>query len=385
MSESTSESTPSESTPSESIPATTALRLERLSLRGFRNLGHLDLAPGPRFNVLFGDNGQGKSNLLEAIHYLGSLESFRLARRDSLIGHDVDRAVVAGKLTSTTTTLSMTSKIALDRHKARVLALNEKRPRSKAAWIASIPMVLFHPGDLTLASGAPQGRRDFLDRILEQMDPRAAKTRAAYTKALRSRNRLLKTEGADRRSITSYDELLATTGASIGQAREALCRTLEPLTIEAFAQVAGDELPLAVKYRPRVHPTVEAIRDALMGSLNKDLARGFTAEGPHADDLELTVRARGVRHHASQGQHRMMVLALKIAELGALTQSVGQVPILLLDDVSSELDATRNARLMQTLDALGGQVFVTTTHRALIRIEAGRVDWHIEAGRVQRS
>ena len=365
--------------------AALALRLEQLSLRGFRNLARLDLAPGPRFNVLFGDNGQGKSNLLEAIHYLGSLASFRLARRDALVSHEADRAVVAGKLTSTTTTLPMTAKIALDRRKARVLSLNEKRPRSKAIWIASIPIVLFHPGDLTLVSGAPQGRRDFLDGILEQMTPGLAKTRAAYTKALRSRNRLLKSEGADRRSITSYDELLATTGASIAKAREALVQTLEPLTVEAFVRVAGDALPLAVKYRPRVQPTVDALREALARSLDKDLARGFTAEGPHADDLELTVRTRGVRHHASQGQHRMMVLALKIAELGALAGSVGQVPILLLDDVSSELDATRNGRLMQTLDALGGQVFVTTTHRELIRIDRDRVDWRIDAGHVQRS
>jgi len=360
-----------------------ALRLERLSVRGFRNLAHLDLEPGPRFNVLFGDNGQGKSNLLEAIHYLGSLASFRMARRDALIGHEVERAVVAGKLTSTTTTLSMTAKIALDRRKARVLNLNEKRPRSKAAWIASIPMVLFHPGDLSLVSGSPQGRRDFLDAMLEQMDPSLSKTRATYTKALRSRNRLLKTEGSDRRSITSYDELLATAGSAIAAAREELTKTLGPLTLEALTSVAGRELPLTVTYRPRVEPNIEAMRAALAKSLAKDLARGFTAEGPHADDLELAVKERGARHHASQGQHRMMVLALKIAELGALTASVGQVPILLLDDVSSELDATRNARLMQTLDALGGQVFVTTTHRELIRIERGRVDSQISAGHVR--
>ena len=359
---------------------TEALRLERLALRGFRNLEDLDLEPGPRFNVLSGDNGQGKSNLLEAIHYLGALESFRLARRDALIGHDVERAVLAGKLQAKPAPI--TAKVALDRRKARALSLNGKRPRSKAVWIASIQMVLFHPGDLTLASGAPQGRRDFLDGMLAQMDPTFDKTRAAYGKALRSRNRLLKQDQADRRSITSYDELLASAGAVIGQARRALVEELEPLVVGAFTRVAGTELPLEVAYRPRVEPELDALRAALRRSLEKDLARGFTAEGPHGDELALTVRERGARHHASQGQHRMMVLALKIAELEALTRRVGRVPILLLDDVSSELDPTRNARLMDALDALGAQVFLTTTQRELIRVERDRVDYRVQAGRV---
>jgi len=361
---------------------TEALRLERLAVRGFRNLADLDLEPGPRFNVLSGDNGQGKSNLLEAVCYLGSLDSFRLARKDALIRHEAQRAVIAGKLAASPAPI--TAKIALDRRKARSLALNDKRPRSRGVWIATLPMVLFHPGDLSLAHGSPQGRRDFLDRVLAQMDSGYSKTTAAYTKALRSRNRLLKREDADRRSITSYDELLATHGAAIGQARAALVEALEPLTVDAFTQVAGTELPLEVAYRPRVEPTAEAIRAALGRSLTKDLARGFTAEGPHGDDLGLTVRERGARHAASQGQHRMMVLALKIAELHALTRRVGRVPILLLDDVSSELDPTRNARLMQVLDALGGQVFLTTTQRELIRIEEGRVDWTVQSGRVER-
>lgn len=357
------------------------LRLERLALRGFRNLEPLDLVPGPRFNVLSGDNGQGKSNLLEAIFYLGALESFRLATKDALIGHDARRAVIAGKLAASPA--PMTAKIALDREKARSLALNDKRPRSRAVWLASIQMVLFHPGDLGLASGSPAGRRDFLDRILTQLDPTYTKALADYTKALRSRNRLLKQEGADRRSITSFDELIAGAGEVVGQARAALVAELAPAVLDAFVRVAGEELPLEVAYRPRVEPTREAILAALRRSLDKDLARGFTAEGPHGDDLALTVRERKARHHASQGQHRMMVLALKIAELSVLERRSGRVPVLLLDDVSSELDATRNARLMSLLDDVGAQVFITTTHPALIRVEQKRVDYRVVRGRIE--
>ncbi|MCZ7686859.1 MAG: DNA replication and repair protein RecF [Sandaracinaceae bacterium] len=229
----------------------------------------------------------------------------------------------------------------------------------------------------------PETRRAFLDRILEQMDPTYARASQTYRKALRSRNRLLKAPRPDRRSIVAYDELLASAGAVLGESRSRLAADLEPRVEDAFREVAGEELPLEVAYRPRVQPTVEAIRRALAASLEKDLARGFTVEGPHGDDLALRVRERGARHAASQGQHRMMALALKVAELDVLTRRTGRVPVLLLDDVSSELDATRNQRLFVLLDRLGGQVFLTTTQRELIRLDAGRVDFRLSAGRVE--
>ena len=360
-----------------------ALVLERLVLRGFRNLADLDLAPGPRFNVVGGDNGQGKSNLLESIHYLGALASFRLAKKDDLIRHDAERAILAGRFD--VPPAPVTAKVRLERAGTRALALDDKRPRSTASWIAALPMVLFHPGDLALASGSPDARRAFLDRILQQMDPRYSRALTSYGRALRSRNRLLRREGVDRRSVIAFDAILATEGAAIAGARARLVQALKPLAERAFADVAGEALPLAIDYRPRVEPTEAAIRAALAASIDKDLARGFTADGPHGDDLALTVRARGARHHASQGQHRMMVLALKVAELEVLTQRVGRVPILLLDDVSSELDRTRNERLFALLDELGGQVFLSTTHPALIALSRERVDWRVREGQVERA
>lgn len=357
-----------------------ALRLERLVARGYRNLADLDFAPGPRFNVLSGDNGQGKSNLLEAIHYLGSLSSFRKAGREDLIAVGAERALLAGRFETPPAPLS--AKVRLDRKKARQLALADKRPRSSAAWVASLQMVLFHPGDIALAGGAPELRRAFLDHVLEQMDSTYASTLARYLKALRSRNRLLKREDTDRRSITAYDELLASAGAVIGASRARLSEELRPLTEAAFAEVAGEALPLTLRYEPRVEPRLEALREALARSLDKDLKRGFTAEGPHADDLALRVAERGAKHHASQGQHRMIVLALKIAELEVLGRRCERVPILLLDDVSSELDQTRNGRLFTLLDRRRAQVFVTTTHPALIRTAGERLDFTVAQGAV---
>jgi DNA replication and repair protein RecF len=140
-----------------------------------------------------------------------------------------------------------------------------------------------------------------------------------------------------------------------------------------------------VIYRPRVTPEVGMLRRALEQSRERDLQRGFTAEGPHADDLELRFRESAARHHASQGQQRSIVLALKIAELLELERRVNRVPLLLLDDVSSELDRAANRRLFAFLGSIGGQVFLTTTHPEFILLEADRCDFAIRGGRLERA
>ncbi|MCB9612981.1 MAG: DNA replication/repair protein RecF [Sandaracinus sp.] len=364
----------------------TPLRVERLFTRGFRNLGTTTLDPGPHFNVVHGDNGAGKSNLLEAIHYLGALKSFRGARSEDLIGVEEDKALLQARVSGES--FGRTLKVLLARSEARKLALDDKRPRSTAHWLLAVPMVLFHPGDAGLAMGPPEPRRAYLDRILEQMDATYGATLASYGKALRSRNRLLKMEDVDRRSVTAYDAVLAQAGAIVGQTRARLVEDLAPRAERAFVEVAGVELPLEVRYEPRVTPDPESLAAALAKSYEKDRARGFTAEGPHADELALRVRrssdAVAAKHHASQGQHRAIVLALKVAELDVLAARVQRVPILLLDDVSSELDRSRNRRLFELLQRLGGQVFLTTTHAEFILLEEQRVDFRVEAGVVRR-
>ena len=365
------------------MSATLPLRVDRLATRAFRNLGTLDIEPGAHFNVIHGDNGAGKSNLLEVIHYLGALKSFRGARTDDLLAMGSDEALLQARISGEAAPRKF--KVALGRGQARRLSIDGKRPRSIAAWHRAVQMVLFHPGDISLAGGAPEPRRAFLDRILEQMDATYGPALSNYQKALRSRNRLLKSENADKRSITSYDELLATSGHLIGRARASLVQEIAPLTAKAFAEVVGEERPLEIRYKPRVEPDVSIIREALERSYAKDRARGFTAEGPHGDDLDLRLGETLVKHHASQGQQRAIVLGLKIAELDVMHHRTGRVPILLLDDVSSELDRSRNRRLFELLARLGGQVFLTTTHPEFILLEENRVDFHVEGGAVRRS
>ena len=366
----------------------TPLRIEGLALRGWRNLRPTTIRPGPVFNVVHGDNGAGKSNLLEALAYLGALKSFRGARTDDLIGLGEDAAAVDAKVSGEAAPRRF--RVALGRGVPRRLQLDGKRPRALGAWHQALQLVLFHPGDLGLAAGPPEPRRAFLDRILEQLDAAYGRALQSYGKALRSRNRLLKDEDADPRQIRAYDQVLAQAGAIVGQARAAMVDDLAPRAEAAFREVAGEVLPLVVRYAPKVAPEPEAIREALARDFAKDRARGFTGAGPHGDELALEVRAgtgdatQTARHHASQGQQRALVLALKVAELQLLTARTGRVPVLLLDDVSSELDRSRNRRFFALLRTLGGQVFLTTTHPEFILLEADRVDFHVEAGTITR-
>jgi DNA replication and repair protein RecF len=360
-------------------PRRSLRRLEKLRLRDFRNLRSLEFTPSPRFNVISGDNGQGKSNLLEAVEYLGSLQSFRGARVEDMVHEAAQDSELWAS--SGGDGPSHELRVALSRAGRRDVKLDGKRPRTRASYSRALPTVLFHPGELTLTAGGADGRRGFLDHLLERLDETYAASLAAYTKALASRNRLLKADVPNRRGITAYDELLAASGAVIGQARAALVYALAPRVAALFAEVSGEDGPIvSMLYEPRVEPDVARMREVLRGALEKDLLRGFTADGPHADDVVFRMRESKARRYASQGQHRAIVLSLKVAELLELESRSGQTPLLLLDDVSSELDRSKSQRFFELLTRIGGQVFLTTTHPDLISVSSERRDFMINAG-----
>lgn len=357
-----------------------AVRLLGLQARGFRNLRQLHFEPGPHFNVIHGDNGQGKSNLLEAIDYIATLRSFRGARNEELIAADGELVELQAHVDAGP--VPQRYRIELPRGGTRRVTIGGKRPQSRAAYVRTLSLVLFHPGDMDLTTGPPEARRAFLDRLLEQFDPAFASTLAAYSRALRSRNRLLKSDRPDRNAIGAYDELLASAGAVVGQARMRLTEEIAPRVREAFDEISAQGLGLSLHYEPRVQPEVETLRRALRDALPKDLARGFTADGPHADDLVFRLDESRAKRFASQGQHRAIVLSLKVTELHELERRTGRVPILLLDDVSSELDRTRNRQLFRLLSQLGGQVFLTTTHPEFILLDTDRIDFQVQDGAV---
>jgi DNA replication and repair protein RecF len=359
------------------------LKITELSALNFRNLAALEFEPGDRFNVISGDNGEGKSNLLEMIDYLGRLSSFRGGKTVDLIRNESDESEIRSMIESDIGRSE--HRITLFRHRPKQVTIDGKRPRSNAAYFRAFQTVIFHPGSNLIASGPAEQRRAFIDRILEQLDPTYRATLADYERAVKSRNRLLKEAKAQLTAITAYDELIASSGAVIGRVRAELIAVLAPLAQRAFSEISREKAMLKVTYQPRVEPTVDAMREALKQSLKKDLDRGFTAEGPHADEIKLELKEVKIKNFASQGQHRAVVLALKVAELKEIEKRTGNVPVLLLDDVSSELDRGSNSRFFELLSALGGQVFLTTTHREFIVLESDRTDFEVRNGVVRKA
>ncbi len=352
------------------------LLLQRLQLRDFRNLAQVDFSPSPRATVLLGRNGQGKTNLLEAVYFLCTLKALRAARLVELVRFGQPSARVAGQfgLAGATREIAVTIQDGL-----RAASVDGKPVRAVEDYFGGVSVVAFTPDDLAVVKGAPEERRTLLDRAVFNRFPGFLRASRVYLRALRSRNRLLK-DGAAADYLRAYDEALAETGARIVALRRALLQELAPRAQAAVASIA--QLPeTQYSYRP-VHLDVDfgaadgpalasALLAALQARLGRDRERGFTSVGPHADDLDIRLQGQPARAYASQGQARALVLAWKIGEIENLRAAFGRTPLLLLDDVSSELDPERNAFLMRYLSQSGAQVLLTTTEPSLVRGAAG--------------
>lgn len=357
------------------------LRIEHLRTRAFRNLAALDLELDPRFHILEGDNGQGKSNVLEAVCLVGWQRSFRGARNDEMIQLGAPSARVDARLAvDGEPARQVTVEL---RPGAKSIRLDGKRAPSPGVYFGIVQMVLFHPGELELVAGAPASRRMLLDRVLYQTDRTYPSVHRDFQRALRSRNKLLR-EGASRSVIRAFDRPLADAAVRIVEARRRLAAEIAPAVSVAFAEIAGTAGDVDVRYRPRSEArSPEALMEELERTIDRDLHRGATGAGPQGDDLEILLDGQPARPFASQGQTRAIVLAIKSAEVAIVEARSGQRPILLLDDVSSELDEARRRHLFGRLAHSSGQVLMTTTDASFIpvrneagvtRIRCGQVD-----------
>ncbi|MDD5307166.1 MAG: DNA replication/repair protein RecF [Deltaproteobacteria bacterium] len=355
-----------------------AVRLARIVIQDFRNLERAEVSPGPRFNVFAGQNGSGKTNFVEAVYMLGALRSFRTSTRSELVSHGKEMTRVEGLFGGAGKGLVCEVAVRSDGRRVRV----DGKPVARVGGhYRTLPMVLFHPANLTLVQGGPETRRRFVDRALFQADAAYPELHREYGKALASRNRLLKERRQDRRALEAFEDQIAKLGARITACRAWFIGMLGERFAHAFREVSGG-LEAGVTYRPSVEGGEQELALALRQGRARDEAAGFTASGPHADDFEIAIAGRSARRFASQGQQRALVLSMKIAETRALFEAVGRIPLLLLDDVTSELDRTRNRHLFRFLADEAGQVFITTTHADHILIEIDRTDFVVDGGRI---
>jgi DNA replication and repair protein RecF len=359
------------------------LRIDQLQVRSFRNIESLEVAFGPRFNVVHGANGQGKTNLLEAIYVLATSKSFRTSKLAELIAFGAELASVRGDLVERGT--SRTQSVGL-RRGTRLVRIDDKRPPTLAAYAVRSPVVVFHPGEIALSMGASSERRRLLDRTALYLDAASMVEAESYQRAIRERQRALETRGASASDLGEWEALCVRHGLAWMAHRRRSSERLAPRAIEAFARIADPSLKLTMAYVATAPPEGEAYREALAAKRGVDLRRGSASIGPHRDELVLRICERPVRGVASQGQHRAVTLALKSAEMAAIADARGVMPILLLDDVSSELDRERTAALFAFLRDQEGQVVLTTTRPEIIDTGSGdRVDFRIDGGVLVRS
>jgi DNA replication and repair protein RecF len=362
------------------------VRIRELWAEGWRNLEPLRLAPGEHLSVLFGDNGQGKTNVLEAVYYLAALRSFRTTHADDLIrrGQQAERARLRAEVQHRGLDRRFEVELSAAGRQAR---LDGKPVRGAAAALGAVSVVLFVPEDLLLSRAAPAARRRFLDLAIFNVERGYYGEASAFQKVLKNRNALLRQGAADPTLLDTYDQELARTGARVVTRRRALVAALEPRFKDHFRALHGD-LPVSLVYRSA--PEVEGAGDeaALVEALGRGLAsrrglnlrRRFTGFGPQVDDLEIGFSGTLARSVASQGQLRSLMLALKLAELTHVEACLADPPVLLLDDVPSELDPSRRGLLFEVIAALDCQTLISVTEREIVPALSDRQNFFVRAG-----
>jgi DNA replication and repair protein RecF len=342
--------------------------LARLTLTDFRNYHELDLAPTPGLNVFIGPNAQGKSNLLEGIALLGTGKSFRTSHESDAIRNGAERALLSGTAALRSGSVELACAIErLGRGIHKRYSVNGNAVRY-AGYLGKMRVVTFVPADLHLATGAPGTRRAFLNIALSQSDPRYYYELARYRKIVQQKNALLR--GAvepDAELLDTYDRSLRDAGAEIMLARAGLVQALAQRAQRAHARFAGGER-LDLVYEPDVpferpdRATITAALEArLLQCRDAERVRKSAIAGPHRDDVVLRLDGISLAAYGSQGQQRTAVLAMKLAEYGVMRERAGEAPLLLLDDVLSELDEDRAAAFVTEVGDYE-QTFITATH-----------------------
>jgi DNA replication and repair protein RecF len=366
------------------------LRLAALELTDFRNVARAALVPAARTTVLVGENGQGKTNLLEAVYLLATLRPLRAARMAELVRFGEALARVEGVFDGPGGERRAAVEIT---DGGRTAFLDGKPLASLDEYFGGLAAVCFSPDDLLLVKGGPELRRRFLDRAAFNRWPAVLAEAREYVRALRARNAALRTAAPEVEE--SFRGPLTRAAARLLRRRHELVAELAPRVANAFARVSGPGAPVArLAYRPAagMRPSGDEaelaarLDEILALRIDRDRDRGYTSAGPHMDDLTLALDEKGARPYGSQGQQRALVLALKIAEIDNLTIALGRPPLLLLDDVSSELDPQKNRYLLDYLARLPGQAILTATDRRLLEPAAGpdAIFYAVSAGRFTR-
>jgi DNA replication and repair protein RecF len=360
--------------------------VEHLELIDFRNYetGSFELHSGT--TLVIGDNGQGKTNLAEALAFLATLTSFRSAPTDALIRAGAATAVIRATVRhdDQRETLIEIELSAVGRNRVQV---NRQKLARVRDLLGAVRVTVFSPDDLVLVKGSPGDRRRFLDDTLVALATKYDSIRLEIDRIVRQRNSLLKQAGGRLTeeigvTLDVWDAKFAEIADQFGYARATLVARLVPMVQEAYEQLAGIPTPVDLRYEPAWR--AGGLAAALAEVRSVDIRRGVSTVGPHRDELQMSINGLPSRTHASQGEQRTLALALRLAGHRLVTERTGSAPVLVLDDVLSELDDHRATSLLGHLPA--GQVIITTASELppaaradhVVRVVSGRVSAQLE-------
>ncbi|MET8579195.1 DNA replication/repair protein RecF [Streptomyces sp. NPDC005012] len=347
------------------------MHVTHLSLADFRSYARAEVPLGPGVTAFVGPNGQGKTNLVEAVGYLATLGSHRVSSDAPLVRMGAERAIVRAQVRQGERQQLIELELNPGRaNRARINRSSQVRPRDVLGILRT---VLFAPEDLALVKGDPGERRRFLDELVTARSPRMAGVRSDYERVLKQRNTLLKSAALARRhggrnmdmsTLDIWDQHLAQVGAELLAQRLDLVAVLQPLADKAYEQLAPGGGPVALEYKASApgeghtrEELYQQLLEALAGVRKQEIERGVTLAGPHRDDLVLRLGRLPAKGYASHGESWSYALALRLASY-ELLRAEGNEPVLILDDVFAELDARRRDRLAE-LVAPAEQVMVT--------------------------
>ena len=369
--------------------------IRRLETTCFRNLEDQGIEPGPHFNILHGANAQGKTNFLEAACLVSRMRSFRAQRNAEMIRFGEQEARVRARVA--TGGLERDLEVQISEGSRRVL-VDGKGVRSVAKATGTLNVVLFSPDDMRLPRGAPGERRKLLDRSIADLWPGYISLARDYQKTLQSRNKLLKemylrgSWSAAEPLLEVYDGQLADLGAKLVFGRLRYLTAIEEGLTNTFAEISKSGVRGSVRYvAPEAllelkEEGVKSLGQYLSGELRRrrpvDRARQVTTLGPHTHDIDFQIDGRSTRSYGSQGQLRALLLSYKITQIIYSYEKNGEYPVLLLDDVSSELDADRNKYLFDFLKKIECQAFITTTRADLVLLREKRVNFKVVSGQI---
>lgn len=335
--------------------------LKKLVLINFKNIAQAEITLSERLNCFVGDNGAGKTNVLDAVYYLSMSKSALTMTDGQSVRHGEDFFVVEGTYAGDSGS-NDTVNCSFLRRSGKVLKLNGKEYDRMADHVGRFPVVMVSPQDSVLITDAAEERRRYLNAFLSQLDRDYLASLMRYNAVLAERNRFLKSS-SDEQMLQIYDMQLADHAARIYERRRDIIDRMRPLVAEFYRRLSGDREQVEIEYRSELASA--SMGELLLASRERDIVNGFTTSGVHRDDMSLRIGGYPLRKYGSQGQQKSFLMSLKLAQYRILAEVCGERPLLLLDDLFDKLDTSRVENLLTLVAGDDfGQIFITDCNRS---------------------